>query len=182
MSSKQVRRRLLSTEYFPFFLLGWFGFGSIIAGMVGGLSLGALADMHRFQRSLKMLIIISLVGCFVSIVWFELSVHTLFYDKVVLSSTSFSIGSSIALAGLFQGASTPLIFEALAEVMFPLPESISALMINLWNSSLAIILLFLAPNRYKLMNLLVLIIVGICIIMVCLSRMVYKRRDEDQRK
>ena len=150
--------------------------------MVGGLCLGALADTHRFQRSLKMLMIMSLVGCFLSIVWFELSVHTLFYDKAILSSTPISIGLSIALAGLFQGASTPLIYESLAEIMFPLPESLSALANNQWNNVLAITLLFLAPSRYKLMNLLVLIIIGICIIMVCFSQMVYKRRDEDQRK
>ena len=144
--------------------------------------LGALADMRRFQHSLKMLIIISLVGCFLAIVWFELCVHTLFYDKPILRSSSVSIGLSIALAGLFQGASSPMIYEALAEITFPLPESLSSLAINQWNNVSALILLFLAPNRYELMNLLVLIVIGICIIMVCLSRVVYRRRDEDQRK
>jgi hypothetical protein len=66
--------------------------------------------------------------------------------------------------------------------MFPLPESISALAINQWNNVSALILLFLAPNRYELMNLLVLIFIGVCIIMVCLARVIYKRRDGDQRK
>jgi uncharacterized membrane protein YidH (DUF202 family) len=126
--------------------------------------------------------IVSLIGCFLAIIWFELSVHTLFYDKPILASTSVSIGLSIALAGLFQGASSPLIYEALAEIMFPLPESLSALAINQWNNVSSLILLFLAPNRYKLMNLLVLIAIGVCIIMVCLARVIYKRRDEDQRK
>lgn len=149
---------------------------------MGGLCLGALADMHRFQRSLKILMIISLVACFISIVWFDLSVHILFYDKVILPSTSITIGLSIALAGLFQGASSPLIYEALAEIMFPLPESLSALAINQWNNVSGLILLFLAPNRPELMNLLVLILTGICIIMVCFSRVIYRRRDEDQRK
>jgi hypothetical protein len=144
--------------------------------------LGALADMRLFQRSFKMLMIISLIGCFLAIIWFELSVHTFFYDKPILSSTPVSIGLSTALAGLFQGASSPLIYEALAETMFPLPESISALAINQWNNVSALILLFLAPNRYELMNLLVLIFIGVCIIMVCLARVIYKRRDGDQRK
>jgi uncharacterized membrane protein len=126
--------------------------------------------------------IVSLVGCFLAIIWFELSVHTFFYDKPILRSTSVSIGLSIALAGLFQGASSPIIYEALAEMMFPLPESLSALAIYQWNNVTALILLFLAPNRYKLMNLLVLIVIGISIIMVCLARVIYKRRDEDQRK
>ncbi len=138
--------------------------------------------MRHFQRSLKMFMIVSLVGCFLAIIWFELSVHTFFYDKPILRSTSVSIGLSIALAGLFQGASSPIIYEALAEMMFPLPESLSALAIYQWNNVTALILLFLAPNRYKLMNLLVLIVIGISIIMVCLARVIYKRRDEDQRK
>jgi uncharacterized membrane protein len=126
--------------------------------------------------------IVSLIGCFLTIIWFELCVHTYFYDKPILKSTSVSIGLSIALAGLFQGASSPIIYEALAEIMFPLPESLSALAIYQWNNVTALTLLFLAPNRYKLMNLLVLIVIGISIIMVCLARVTYKRRDEDQRK
>ena len=138
--------------------------------------------MRRFQRSLKLLIIVALIGCFLSIIWFELSVHTLFYDGPILASTPVTIGLSITLAGLFQGASAPLIFEALAEIMFPLPESLSALAINQWNNVSGLILLFLAPNRYKLMNLLVLIVIGLCIIMTYLARVVYRRRDEDQRK
>ncbi len=144
--------------------------------------MGALADMRRFQRSLKMLMIVSLISCFISIIWFELSVRSLFYDERILSSTPITIGLSIALAGFFQGAATPLIYEALAEIMFPLPESLSSLAINQWNNFSALVLLFLAPNRYKLMNLLVLIVIGLCIIMVCLARVIFKRRDEDQRK
>ena len=138
--------------------------------------------MRRFQRSLKLMVIISLIGCFLSVIWFELSVHTFFYDGAILASTPLTIGLCLTLAVLFQGASSPLIFEALAELMFPLPESISALAINEWNNVFSVILLFLAPNRYKLINLLVLIIVGVCILMTCLSGVIYKRRDEDQRK
>ncbi len=126
--------------------------------------------------------LVSLICCFLSIIWFELCVHTYFYDKPILPSNAASIGLSIALSGLFQGASAPLIYEALAEIMFPLPESISSLAINQWNNVSALILLFLAPNRDKLMNLLVLIVIGMCIIMVAVTRVVYRRRDDDQRK
>src|ERR1700730_11886526 len=99
-------------------LLGWFGFGSLIAGIVGALFLGSLADTRRFQHSLKALIIISFIGCLLSIVWFELSVHTFFYDKPILPSTAATIGLSTALVGLFAGAALPLIYEAIAEIMF----------------------------------------------------------------
>jgi phosphotransferase system glucose/maltose/N-acetylglucosamine-specific IIC component len=45
-----------------------------------------------------------------------------------------------------------------------------------------LVLLFIAPNRSELMNLIVLIAIVVCIIVVLLSRFTYKRRDEDERK
>jgi 4-amino-4-deoxy-L-arabinose transferase-like glycosyltransferase len=163
-------------------LLGWFGFGSSIAGIVGGLFLSSLADTRRLQHSLKTMIMILFIGCLLAIVWFELSVHTFFYDKPILPSTAATIGLSTALAGLFSGAATPLIFEACAEIMYPLPESLSASILVQWNNVVALILLFIAPNRDKLMNLLVLVVTVICIFMILFARFTYKRRDEDERK
>ncbi|CAF1004094.1 unnamed protein product [Rotaria sordida] len=160
----------------------WFGFGSSIAGIIGGLCLSFLADTRRFQHSLKALIVTAFVGCLISIIWFQLSVRTFFYDKPILPSTAVTIGLSITLAGLFFGAGSPLIYEAIAELMFPLPESLSASVLVQWVNVTALILLFIAPNRYKLMNLLVLIVIISCIVMVLLARFSYKRRDEDERK
>ncbi len=163
-------------------VLGWFGFGSSIAGIIGGLVLSVLADKRRFQHSLKALIVISFVGCLLATIWFELSVHTFFYNKPILPSTAATIGLSTALAGLFSGAGTPLIYEALAEIMYPLPESLSAsILVQLVNVA-ALILLFIAPNRDNLMNLLVLIIMVISILMIVFARFTYRRRDEDERK
>ncbi|CAF4562900.1 unnamed protein product [Rotaria sp. Silwood1] len=161
---------------------GWFGFGSSMAGIVGGLCLSYLADTNRFQHSLKTLILISFIACLFSIIWFELCVHSLFYDKHILSSTALTIGLSTALAGLFSGAASPLIYEALAEIMYPLPESISASILVQWMNVVALVFLFVAPNRDKLVNFLVLVVMIACIIMVVITRFTYKRRDEDERK
>ena len=161
---------------------GWFGFGALIACIVGGLCLGALADTRYFHRRRKILIVLSFIGCFLAVFWFELSVHTVFYDKPILHSTSVTIGLSVAFAGLFQGAVIPVIYEAMAEIMFPLPESLSASILLQWLNVTALILLFIAPKREKLINLLVLISLGTCIIMSCLARFTYTRRDEDERK
>ena len=117
-----------------------------------------------------------------SIVWFELSVPTFFYATPILPSTVATIGLSTALAGLFSGAASPLIYEALAEIMFPLPESLSASILVQWNNITGLILLFIAPNRSRLINLLVLGVAIICIVMVICARFTYKRRDEDERK
>ncbi|CAF1461930.1 unnamed protein product [Adineta steineri] len=70
----------------------------------------------------------------------------------------------------------------MAEIMFPLPESLSASILLQWLNITALILLFIAPNRAKLINLLVLIALGTSIIMSLLARITYRRRDEDERK
>ncbi|CAF1456743.1 unnamed protein product [Adineta steineri] len=173
---------ILEPEHYSEKQAGWFGFGSSIAGIVGGLALSFLADTRRFQHSLKILIVITMVACLLSVSWFELSVHTFFYDKPILPSTAVTIGLSTALIGLFYGASQPLVYEAIAEIMFPLPESLSASILVQFNNIVTLVLLFIAPGRDKLMNLLALIITFTCIIMVVLARFSYRRRDEDERK
>ncbi|CAF1461788.1 unnamed protein product [Adineta steineri] len=161
---------------------GWFAFGTLISCIVGGLCFGALADTRYFQRRLKILIVLAFICCFLAVFFFELSVHTVFYDKPLLHSTSLIIGLSVAFAGFFQGAALPLIYEAMAEIMFPLPESLSASILLQWLNITALILLFIAPNRAKLINLLVLIALGTSIIMSLLARITYRRRNEDERK
>jgi phosphotransferase system glucose/maltose/N-acetylglucosamine-specific IIC component len=126
--------------------------------------------------------LISCIGCLLSIVWFELSVHTFFYDKPILPSTVATIGLSTGLSGLFAGAASPLMYEACAEIMFPLPESLSASIISQWINLAGLVFLFIAPNRDNLMNLLVLIVMVISILMIVFARFTYKRRDEDERK
>jgi Ca2+/Na+ antiporter len=66
--------------------------------------------------------------------------------------------------------------------MYPLPESLSASILVQWINVGTLIFLFVAPNRDKLVNFLVLVVMVVCIIMVLLTRFSYKRRDEDERK
>lgn len=162
--------------------LGWFGFGSSLAGILGALGLGALADTNRFRRSLKTLILVCFVGCLLSVLCFQLSVRSVFSDTPPLKSSSLTIGVSFTLAGLFQGAASPLIYESMAEVMFPLPESLSAAILVEWNNVACVILLFVASGRYKLINLLVLIVIALSTVMIIFARVTYKRREEDERK
>ncbi|CAF2660800.1 unnamed protein product [Rotaria sp. Silwood2] len=173
---------ILKPEHYTEQQAGWFGFGSSIAGIIGGLFLSSLADTRRFQHSLKALIMIAYIACLLSILWFELSVQSFFFDKPILPSNAATIGLSTALAGLFSGAASPLIYEAVAEIMFPLPESLSASILVQWINVASLILLFIAPNRNKLMNLLVLVVIIMCVLMIILARFTYKRRDEDERK
>lgn len=144
--------------------------------------MSTLADRPRFQHSLKILIVICFLAGTACVVWFELSVQSIFYDKPILPSTGLTIGLSTGLVGLFAGAASPLMYEALAEIMYPLPESLSASILVQLINMVTLIFLFVAPNRETLVNLLVLIVMVICIFMVLLTRFSYERRDEDERK
>ena len=122
-----------------------------------------------------------MVPCLFAIIWFELCVQSLFYDKSILSSTVLTIGLSTGLAGLFAGAALPLIYEALAEMMYPLPESLSASIFVELGSLVSLVFLFLAPNRAKLVNFLMLVVMVTCVVMVLFTRFTYIRRNEDER-
>ena len=88
----------------------------------------------------------------------------------------------MTLTGLFQGSSLPLIYEALAETMFPLPESLSASVLVQLNNITALILIFIPPDLYKLMNFSVILLVAVCILMAFVVQVDYKRRNEEERK
>jgi MFS family permease len=163
------------------FLIGWFGFSLTIGTIVGGLAIGALADLPRFQRSLKLLLLINLSISFVFCLLFQLSVNTLLWpDRPPLPSSDVSIGILLSLVGLFSGAASPLIFECLAEMMYPLPESLTASIYVQFFNIFALIFVAIAAGRYKLMNLLVLLVIGITIGMVACARVTYKRKDHDE--
>ncbi|CAF1121009.1 unnamed protein product, partial [Didymodactylos carnosus] len=161
---------------------GWFGFVTSLSGIIGGLSISVIADKPRFQRRLKLLIIISLCLCLLSCLMFQTFVVTIFYDKPLLKSNVFVISLTLGLTGLFQGCSSPLIYECLAEIMFPLPESLSASVLTQYINIVALVLLFIAPGRFKLMNLIVLAMISVTIIMTLFVKVTYKRKDEDERK
>ena len=141
-----------------------------------------MADIPRFHRSFKILIIISFVCYFLASVWFNLSIHSIFYDKPLLPTNSVAIAFAVILAGLFQGAASPLTYETLAEIMYPLPESLSASILVQFINVTSLILLFIAPDRYKVVNFAILIIIAIGIILASLTRFTYKRRDADRTK
>ncbi|CAF1321872.1 unnamed protein product [Adineta steineri] len=172
---------ILKSQGYSEIQTGWFSFGSSLSGNIGGIVFAALADTRPFRRSFKLLLTIASICCFISLVWFILMVPTYFYDQLILPSSAVTIGLSLSLAGLFQGAGLPLFYEALAEVMFPLPESLSASILVQWSNVISLILLFIAPNRGKLVNLIALITSAISTIMILCARFTYKRRDEDEK-
>lgn len=125
------------------------------------------------------LLTVSLLFCGI----FQLSVNTLLWpEHPPLSSSVTSVGFLLAMVGLFTGAGSPLIYECLAEMMHPLPESLTAsIYVELYNL-VTLIFIAVAPNHYKLMNLLVLILILISIVMVICAKVTYKRKDDEKSK
>ncbi|UJR17043.1 hypothetical protein I4U23_003941 [Adineta vaga] len=93
---------ILKPENYTELQAGWFSFGSSVAGNLGGLIFAAIADTRPFRRSFKFLINTSCIFCFLSVVWFLLMVHTFFYKKPIIVSTTLTIGLSVGLAGCFK--------------------------------------------------------------------------------
>lgn len=161
---------------------GWFGFSCSFAAIIGGLVTSAFADTRYFRRSFKLIILTMLIGCFLAILWFQLSICTIFYDEPIFQPSVVTIGVSVTLAGLFQGSALPLIYESLAEIMFPLPESLSASVLVQLNNVTALMLLFIPPSLYKLLNFCIIVSIGTCIVLMFFVNIDYKRRNEDERK
>ena len=122
------------------------------------------------------------IGSFFSVLWFQLSIRTIFNDEPIFKPTVTSIALSVTFAGLFQGSALPLVYESLAEITFPLPESLSASVLVQLNNATALILLFIPPGLYQLLNFLVLLSVGACTVMMMYVNIDYKRRNIDERK
>ncbi|UJR23638.1 hypothetical protein I4U23_026623 [Adineta vaga] len=173
---------ILAREKFTEQQSGWFGFSCSLATIIGGLITSTIADTPYFRRSFKSIIFIMLIGCFLSVLWFQLCVRTIFNDEPIFQPTVMSIALSVTFAGLFQGSALPLIYESLAEITFPLPESLSASVLVQLNNITALILLFIPPSLYNLLNFVVLVSVGACTLMMMYVNIDYKRRNIDERK
>jgi hypothetical protein len=141
--------------------------------------MGYIADQPRFQRSFKSLILISLGLCFIFCLFFQISVRTLLWpNNPLIPSSAASIGILLSITGFFFGAAFPLFYESLAEMMHPLPESLTtSILVQVFNM-VTLIFVAIAPNRSELMNLLVLLLIGISFLMAACSRIMYKTKSK----
>ena len=143
--------------------------------------MGYIGDQPRFHRSFQMLILISLVLCFIFCFLFQLSVRTVMWPSgALIPSSSASIGLFLSISGLFYGAALPLFYDSLVEMMHPLPESLTTSILVQFFNLVSLILIAVAPNRGDLVNLLVLIVTGVSIIMIACAKIKYKRKDGEQ--
>jgi len=87
--------------------VGWLGFSSVLAGIVGGLILGFLGN-SLFVRRFKLVILVLFVLSSIFFVYFSLSLPSMFSNKSIIPSTELSIIVSVTLGGLFLGSTNPI--------------------------------------------------------------------------
>jgi nitrate/nitrite transporter NarK len=167
---------MLTTLHVGSTTAGFFAFACSLAGILGGIALGKIAD-RVLPRRLKFLILVCFAVSIVFFVWFTLSFPILSLPAV-LPSTFWTALCSITLSGLFIGAVNPLFYELAAELTFPVPEATSAALVT-WTLNLGgAILLFCASEiNTAAMNVVLLGCIVLCMGAIALVRERYGRLD-----
>lgn len=159
---------------------GWFGFIAAMGTIVGGLVFGSLMDRPSLRRRFKLVVIILSVTSALFLVWFILSLPSIFDDEPLLPSSLGVLGTAITLGGVAMGGANPLYYELGAELTYPVPEVTSASFITLWNNVIGLIFLFLAPELdEKVTNFALIVALAIFVLMLGGVREQYKRRAHE---
>ncbi|XP_065175556.1 solute carrier family 49 member 4-like isoform X2 [Sycon ciliatum] len=163
----------------------WIGFASTILGVIVACVAGPFADF--FPGHLKRIILIMFGSAGVLYIWFSMALEGWLHFAPALQSTR-AIFVTAVLGSTFLNASAPLFYEACVEATYPVPESISVMvLIGLNNFSC---LVFQAagmagffdkshPGRAKAMNWLMTGMVVICWFLSLFYKEEYRRMKVD---
>ena len=124
--------------------VGFIGFGNAAAGNMAAVLAGTIMD-RCFKRKLKLGIVLGLLGTFITTLWFTLQLPCAWWgggeQDGVLPRSEFTLVLALTLAGMFQGATSPLFYELAAELIYPVKEGMSAgILVLLLNVSAAIMI------------------------------------------
>jgi FLVCR family feline leukemia virus subgroup C receptor-related protein len=117
------------------------------AGMVGGFFSGRAADGTLLHRRLKPMICLCLLMAILGFTCFTLSNPSplFFHEPPFPHSYGFEF-FTVAWAGFFLGAVSPLFYELSAELTYPSPESTSAAIMTLVNNFVMLVLYTTTPQ------------------------------------
>ncbi|XP_072029151.1 solute carrier family 49 member 4-like isoform X2 [Amphiura filiformis] len=155
-------------------VVGWIGFYSNIAGVIGSMILARVVDVLGGKMKL-VLLVLTFCGS-VCVVWITLICE----GKIEFNLVSVYI-SLISLAVIIR-TSIPLYFEITVEGTYPVAEGITAMIMTWLNNlySLIFLLIMLSPSIGVLwMNYAVLGAVAICIPMLLVYKERYNRLSQD---
>lgn len=108
---------------------GWLGFWSTLAGCVGGVAFSLYIDRGSVAAPKKLLLIILSLGSAACFLIFTLMVNTsvIEYQPWILYATSI-------MGGLLVNGQIPLFYEAGVEVMYPVEEGTSTVILTIVNN------------------------------------------------
>jgi len=119
------------------------GFGAVVAGNVGGITMGILGDsLLRFKFKISLIIIYIISS--VLMIWVTLSLPSPFVSGTLIPTNKWIAGSVVILSTLILGSSQPLFYELAAEITFPVNEGSSAGILTLIQNLSCLILLYVA--------------------------------------
>jgi cyanate permease len=138
---------ILLPEKFSQSQAGSFASVTRFAGMIGGFLAGRLADGSLLHRRLKWMICLFMFVAIIGFTMFTLSNPSiLFLHNPPFPQTYGFEFISVAIAGFFLGAVSPLFLELSAELTYPSPESTSAAIMTLINNFVMLILYTSTPQ------------------------------------
>ena len=159
---------------------GWFGFAVTIACISGGIASGRLADTC-FQRRFKRVLLVTLALCLFAFCWWTLSLPSALWggdhggQPPPLPSDEGSLLAAVVLAGLALGATSPLFYELVLELLYPLPEAYGAGIMSLFNNIGAVLFLAIPPSVHDTMNVVMALVVAGAFVLVSLVVEKYNR-------
>ena len=131
--------------------VGWLSFASTIAGNIGGLVLGRIADKFR---NMKRLLVIFMALSGISFVLFALLASGIIKGQTICyEDGSAALGLWIllvlgVLGGLFLNSTIPLYYELSLEVTYPIPEATVCTMLTNMNNVGCLIFLGIPVTQY----------------------------------
>jgi FLVCR family MFS transporter len=157
---------------------GWFGFAVTIACISGGIASGRLADKY-FQQRFKRVLLVTLALCLFAFCWWTLSLPSALWGgdggQPPLPPDKGSLLAAVVLAGLALGATSPLFYELVLELLYPLPEAYGAGIMSLFNNIGAVLFLAIPPSVHDTMNVVMALVVAGAFVLVSLVVEKYNR-------
>jgi hypothetical protein len=162
--------------------IGWLSFSATVAGIIGGVVHGRMAQMVYFKTRMKSVILALIGGALLSSLWFALSVPSVLSSRPLLPENLLPIAVSLTLLGWFVGSGFPLAFELAAEMTYPLSEAVSGGMMQVLSNGIGVIFLFLAPSlKPSLMNAFMVLSALLGVLLLPFVKENYGRMDAETR-
>ncbi|XP_067649944.1 solute carrier family 49 member 4-like [Haliotis asinina] len=118
---------------------GWLGFYGFLAAAATGIIVGRFAD--RFQRRLRLILVLLDVLALLSFLWMILLILN------IIPRTKEELYAANIVKSVVNGADSPLFFELVCEVSYPVAEGITNLSLTAFNNVASLIFLGLLSIR-----------------------------------